>query len=67
MMVRWAIAFFILTTLAGVLGFAKNDTFDTYAADAGKVLFFIFFVLFSLSFFFRAIGKLNGGNDDAVS
>jgi len=64
---RWAMAFLVLTLLAGALGFGNNGVAGSYAGDAGKILFFIFFCMFLLSFFFCTIGKLNGGGDEHAS
>jgi uncharacterized membrane protein YtjA (UPF0391 family) len=56
-MLTWALTFFILAIIAGVLGFAGIATFATGIA---KILFFVFIILFIASFFFKAAGKADG-------
>jgi len=48
-LLRWTIVFLILALLAGVLGFGG---ISADFASIGKILFFIFLVLFVLSFVF---------------
>jgi len=45
-MLRWALAFFVVALLAGVLGFTG---ISLAAAGVAKILFFIFVILFVLS------------------
>jgi uncharacterized membrane protein YtjA (UPF0391 family) len=45
-MLYWAIVFFVVALLAGVLGFTG---IAVAAAGIGKILFFVFLVLFLLS------------------
>jgi len=49
LMLRWALAFFIVAIIAGVFGFAG---IADSAAGIGRVLFFVFVVLAVVSFFF---------------
>lgn len=64
-MTRWAMAFFLLTLLTGALGFGNSGVAGSYAGDAGKILFFIFFCMFVLCCFFCIVGKLNGDGEHA--
>jgi uncharacterized membrane protein YtjA (UPF0391 family) len=45
-MLRWALAFLVMALIAGVLGF--TGLYETFAV-IGKVLFFVFLVLFVVS------------------
>lgn len=53
-MLSWALTFFILAIIAGVLGFGG---IADVSADIAKILFVVFIILFIASFFFRAAGK----------
>lgn len=47
-MLRWAVTFFLVAILAGVLGFGG---IAGAASDIARLLFFVFIVMFVLSFF----------------
>lgn len=49
-MLSWSLTFFVLALLAGFLGFTG---IASAATDIAKLLFFVFLVLFVMSFFFR--------------
>lgn len=53
-MLSWALTFFVLALIAGVLGFAG---IASATAGIAKILFVVFIILFIASFFFRAAGK----------
>jgi len=53
-MLSWALTFFILAVIAGVLGFTG---IATASAGIAQILFVIFIVLFIASFFFKAAKK----------
>lgn len=53
-MLSWALAFFVLAIIAGVLGFTG---IASATAGIAKILFVVFIILFIASFFFRAAGK----------
>lgn len=53
-MLSWALTFFVLAIIAGVLGFGG---IASAAAGIAKILFVIFVVLFIASFFFRTAEK----------
>ena len=44
-LLKWALIFFVLAAIAGLFGFTN---LATGAADIGKVLFFIFLVVFAV-------------------
>jgi uncharacterized membrane protein YtjA (UPF0391 family) len=46
MMLNWALTFFVLALIAAVLGFGG---IAAGAASIGKILFFLFLVLFAVS------------------
>lgn len=48
-MLRWSIIFFIISLVAAIFGFGGVSA---AATDIAKILFFIFIVLFVLSFLF---------------
>ena len=54
MLLDWALIFFILSLVAGYLGF-----FGLAADSAGiaKILFIVFLVLFAFSFLYRLINR----------
>jgi uncharacterized membrane protein YtjA (UPF0391 family) len=52
-MLRWALAFFVLALIAGVLGFAGLGGDLAYIA---KILVFVFLVLFVVSLIFGRSG-----------
>jgi uncharacterized membrane protein YtjA (UPF0391 family) len=54
MLLDWALVFFILSLIAGYLGY-----FGLAAETAGiaKILFFIFLILFVFSFLYRLINR----------
>jgi len=56
-MLYWAVVFFIVAIIAAVFGFGG---IAAGAVDIAKVLFFIFVVLFILSFIFGLVRR--GGN-----
>jgi uncharacterized membrane protein YtjA (UPF0391 family) len=45
-MLYWAVVFFVIAVIAGVLGFGG---IATAAVDIARILFFIFIVLFAIS------------------
>ncbi len=45
-MLRWALAFFIIAIIAGILGFGG---IATGAADIARICFFFFVVVFAVS------------------
>lgn len=49
-MLRWSLGFFIIAIIAAVIGFGG---IAAGAAYIGKLLFFIFIVLFLISLFFK--------------
>lgn len=53
-MLSWALAFFVLALIAGVLGFGG---IATAATGIAKILFIVFLILFVTSLIFRAAGK----------
>jgi uncharacterized membrane protein YtjA (UPF0391 family) len=53
-MLSWALTFFILAIIAGVLGFTG---IASATAGIAKLLFVVFLILFVASFFFKAAGK----------
>lgn len=53
-MLSWALTFFILAVIAGILGFTS---IASAATGIAKILFVVFIVLFIASFFFKAAGK----------
>ena len=53
-MLSWALLFFVLAIIAGLLGFG---VIAFAAAGIAKILFVIFLVLFVASFFFKAADK----------
>ncbi len=53
-MLSWALTFFILAIIAGVLGFGG---IASASAGIAKILFVVFIILFVASFFFKAAGK----------
>ncbi len=53
-MLSWALTFFILAIIAGVLGFTG---IASASAGIAKILFVVFIILFIASFFFRAARK----------
>lgn len=53
-MLSWALTFFVLAIIAGVLGFTG---IASATAGIAKLLFVVFLVLFVASFFFKAAGK----------
>ena len=53
-MLSWALTFFILAVIAGILGFGG---IASASAGIAKILFVVFIVLFVASFFFKAAGK----------
>jgi uncharacterized membrane protein YtjA (UPF0391 family) len=55
-MLRWAVAFFVIALIAAVFGFGG---IAGEAAWIGKILLFVFLVLFVLSFIFGR-GRLRG-------
>lgn len=53
-MLSWALTFFVLAIIAGVLGFGG---IASASAGIAKILFVVFIILFVASFFFKAAGK----------
>lgn len=53
-MLSWALTFFILAIVAGVLGFTG---IASASAGIAKILFVVFIILFIASFFFKAAGR----------
>lgn len=53
-MLSWALTFFVLALIAGVLGFGG---IASASAGIAKILFVVFIILFVVSFFFKAAGK----------
>lgn len=53
-MLRWSIAFFLIALVAAVFGFGG---IAAGAATIGRVLFFVFLVLFLLSLIVRLVSK----------
>ena len=53
-MLSWALTFFVLAIIAGVLGFGG---IASATAGIAKILFVVFIILFVASFFFKAAGK----------
>ena len=56
MLIYWSLAFFILAVVAGFLGFAG---FARAAATAGKILFFLFLVLFGVAMLLRYLRRFH--------
>lgn len=59
-MLYWSAIFFLIALLSAVLGFGN---FAVAAADIAKVLFFLFLVLFIISFI---AGMFSGGRRGGV-
>lgn len=53
-MLSWALTFFILAIIAGLLGFG---VISFAAAEIAKILFFVFIVLFIISLISRVVRK----------
>ena len=53
-MLRWSIAFFLIALVAAVFGFGG---IAAGAATIGRVLFFVFLVLFLLSLIVRLVSR----------
>lgn len=53
-MLRWSIAFFLIALVAAVFGFGA---IAAGAATIGRVLFFVFLVLFLLSLIVRLVAR----------
>jgi uncharacterized membrane protein YtjA (UPF0391 family) len=56
-MLNWALTFFVLALIAAVLGFGG---IAADAASIGKILFFIFLVLFAVSLIANAVRGKSG-------
>ena len=55
-MLSWSLTFLVLAVIAAIFGFTG---IAVAAAGIGKFLFFVFVVLFVLSFFFRTAEKVD--------
>lgn len=62
-MLSWALTFFVLALIAGVLGFTG---IAMASAGIAKILFVVFIILFILSFFFKAAGKADNMLDKGI-
>lgn len=63
-MLSWALTFFILAIIAGVLGFTS---IAGAAASIAQILFVVFIILFIASFFFKAAGKADNFIDKNIN